>query len=161
MRKKTVLSLLPIAVLTLDQITKVLVRNSIPPNVTRRVLGDFFSISNVRNRGGAFGTQLGSSYFYIAVSIAAIALIFLYHIKSKRSSTLVDVSLMLILGGALGNLSDRIALGYVTDFLDFGIGELRWPAFNVADSSITIGVILLLLSNFIEKDEKDRTEGCT
>ncbi|OQX89813.1 MAG: signal peptidase II [candidate division Zixibacteria bacterium 4484_93] len=161
MRKKLVLFLVPIAVLILDQITKALVRNSIPPNVARRVLGDFFSISNVRNKGGAFGTQLGGSYFYIAVSIAAIALIFLYHIKNKRGSSLVDMSLMLILGGALGNLCDRIILGYVTDFLDFGIGELRWPSFNIADSAITVGVILLLLSNIIGKDEKDTAESCT
>jgi len=106
----------------------------------------FLRIVYVENEGAAFGlfSNIGNNTF-IFISIAAIILIGLYIISVTRWLELFSLSL--ILGGATGNLIDRLMIGKVIDFIDFFVGKWHWPAFNVADSALTVGLILFLLSN--------------
>ena len=103
---------------------------------------------NVRNTGAAFGSfkSLGSSFFII---VAVAAIIFIVYLLMKRAYNTFGLSL--ILGGAIGNLIDRILYGQVVDFVDFFIGSYHWPAFNVADSALTIGIIIILLTSVFRK----------
>lgn len=111
----------------------------------------FFDLVHYHNEGAAFGflAQAGGlqKWFFSGVSVVAIIVIS-YLIRKHRSEKLFCFGLALVLGGAVGNLYDRITLGYVVDFLNFHYQNLYWPAFNVADSAICIGVGLLLLDSF-------------
>lgn len=104
----------------------------------------FFSLVHVRNYGGAFSILSHSEYATIVFTVLPLGIVaFLLFILFKTSLTpFKKISLLLIVGGALGNLYDRITKGYVIDFLDFHYGNLHWPSFNVADASITTGVFL-------------------
>jgi len=107
-------------------------------------VGDFFRLTYVRNLGGAFGTRLGGNIFYITAAIIALLILILWLLKQQHLSIgLTGIALML--GGAIGNLWDRFIMGKVVDFIDFGIGNIRWPTFNIADSAITVGIILLIV----------------
>lgn len=143
MKIRSAILLVLVPVVLLDQLTKYLADKMIDPVVPVRVL-PFLELVNVRNRGAAFGMfdSLGN-WFFIPVSIVAIALVLYLIIRGRESLT----SLSLILGGAVGNLVDRVALGSVRDFLYFSVGWFHWPAFNVADSALTVGLCLLLLSS--------------
>ncbi len=127
-----------ISVLFLDQLSKFLAASFLQLNTPVLLIKDFLNLSLVHNRGAAFGILKNQLFVFVIISLVAIALI-LYHLKDKKKSILSSISLSLILGGAAGNLIDRLRFGFVIDFLDFRI----WPVFNLADSAITIGVILL------------------
>jgi len=129
-----------LTILSLDQLTKLLVTKNLAPYQSVPVISGIFHITLVHNRGAAFGLLKGQFYLFVLASIGAIILIAL-HLKknSGRKFDVYSLSLLLILAGALGNLIDRLAFGYVIDFLDFRV----WPVFNLADSAITIGAILL------------------
>jgi signal peptidase II len=127
-------------ILSLDQLTKFLVRKFLALNQSVPVLSGVFHITLVYNRGAAFGILKNQLPLFIATSLFAISLIFLNFRRNKsKAGSIYGVSLGLILAGALGNLIDRLWLGYVVDFLDFRV----WPVFNIADSAITIGALLL------------------
>lgn len=127
-----------ISVIFLDQLSKSLVSRLLQPNKPVIIIKNFFYLSLVHNRGAAFGILKNQLFVFVVISLFAIGLI-LYHLKDKNRSFLSGISLSLILGGAAGNLIDRLRFGFVVDFLDFRV----WPVFNLADSAITIGVILL------------------
>jgi len=127
-----------ISVLFLDQLTKFLAARFLQLNNPLVLIKDFLNLSLVHNRGAAFGILKNQLFVFVIISLLAIALI-LYHLKDKKKSRLSSISLSLILGGAVGNLIDRLRFGFVIDFLDFRV----WPVFNIADSAITIGVVLL------------------
>lgn len=127
-----------LAILSLDRLTKLIVTSNLLYNQSLPVIKGIFHITLVHNRGAAFGILKNQVPLFIFTSVFAIILIYL-NLKDKSHGKLYTVSLSLILAGALGNLIDRLLLGYVIDFLDFRI----WPVFNIADSSITIGVILM------------------
>lgn len=138
-------------VVLLDQLTKLWVRSSMALGDSIPVLGrDFFRLTHVENSGVAFGIQtLGVPILIVFNAIASLVLIIVLLRSSQagpaRYPRLVEISLALILGGALGNLIDRVLFGYVTDFLDFDFPDFimtRWPVFNVADSAVTIGMTL-------------------
>jgi signal peptidase II len=142
--------------LILDQVTKFLVHSKMALYQSIEIIPHFFHLTYLRNTGAAFGFLAGSRSalriaFFILISAVAIGCIF-YLLKNLRSDqkTLV-VSLSLILGGAMGNLIDRLRMGEVIDFLDFHWYTLHWPAFNLADSGITIGVFLLLIQMLRKK----------
>jgi len=136
------------AVVALDQATKYLVARNFELHEAVEIL-PFFSLVLVHNTGAAFSMlhdaggwqRWGLSALAGAVSIA----IMVWLPRLRASSWRLPLALALILGGTLGNLCDRLALGYVIDFLDFYIGARHWPAFNVADSAITVGALLLIL----------------
>lgn len=130
-------------VLVLDQLTKWLVSARLLLGEPVPVLGDVVRLTLVHNRGAAFGLFPGSRVPFIIVSILAIAVVLYLFQRDAYRSVLSRVLLGGILGGALGNLIDRARLGYVVDFIEVGVGSLRWPVFNVADSAVTLGVIIL------------------
>lgn len=151
MKKTTLLLLLPaIAVVALDQISKYIIASTITKYGSFTVIEGFFNLVHVRNLGLAFGlmNRPGDTYKYyifVAATICAIGLLLLWFKKMKDEDPKITLGLSLILGGAVGNFIDRIRLGEVIDFLDFHIGAYHWPAFNVADSAITIGILWLAL----------------
>jgi signal peptidase II len=129
-----------ILVLFLDQLSKHLAAKNLILNQSVPIIKGIFHLTLIHNRGAAFGILKNQAPLFIFISLFAIILIYFNLKKSRNKENIVfNISLALILGGALGNLIDRLFLGYVIDFLDFRI----WPVFNVADSAITIGAILL------------------
>ncbi|MFA5095723.1 MAG: signal peptidase II [Candidatus Omnitrophota bacterium] len=126
------------AILSLDQASKAFISSRIQLNETLSVAKGIFGITLVHNRGAAFGILRDQLYLFIIASCAAIVLIY-FTLKNNRHNKYQVVCLSLILAGALGNLIDRLRFGYVIDFLNFYI----WPVFNIADSAITVGAILL------------------
>jgi signal peptidase II len=130
-------------VLVLDQVTKAWLTSFLAPGDSVDVVGDVVRLVHARNAGGLFGFLQGQALPFALVSIVVVGLIVLYHARGNRDPYL-SVTLGLLLGGALGNLTDRIRLEYVVDFVDIGIGPLRWYTFNVADSAISVALLLLL-----------------
>ncbi|MCX5677682.1 MAG: signal peptidase II [Candidatus Omnitrophica bacterium] len=130
-----------------DRLTKYFIIKSITPGQSIKVIPDVFHITLVFNNGAAFGVLQNCALFFIIFSFAAIALMLLIIYKAHQLDTLLAVSLALILGGAAGNLVDRLKFGYVIDFLDFRI----WPVFNIADSCISIGIALIAFSFIFKK----------
>lgn len=128
-----------------DQLTKALVVANVGTGEQIELLGGFVQIWNVRNRGAAFSLFQGEIALFLVVTVLALAMIVYFHRSLRDRSLWLQVLLGVILGGTLGNLVDRLRLGYVTDFVSVGIGDLRWPTFNVADSSIVVGIGLLVL----------------
>jgi signal peptidase II len=127
-----------ISVLSLDQLTKYLITKSLALGKSIPVIQGVFNLTLVHNRGAAFGILKNQLPLFIVTAAVAIALIF-WSLKSNSHKKNYALSLSLILAGALGNLIDRLLYGYVIDFLDFRV----WPVFNVADSAITIGAVIL------------------
>lgn len=126
------------AILILDQLSKAFISGILQLNQTLPLINGICALTLVHNRGAAFGLLKNQLYLFIITSVAAIVLIY-FGLKKNRHNKYYVVALSLILAGALGNLIDRLRLGYVIDFLNFYI----WPVFNLADSAITIGAILL------------------
>jgi signal peptidase II len=138
------------AVLVLDQVTKAAVASAMRLHETIPLIDGFFSLTYVRNTGAAFGLFAGRMHdlrvpFFLAVSAFAIVLLgwFLRGVPAERR--LVVAACGAIIGGAAGNMIDRLAFGEVIDFLDVFVGTYHWPAFNVADAAITSGVAVLCL----------------
>ena len=131
-------------VLIADQLTKLWVAGNVPAERPIRILDDYIRLVITHNTGGLFGMFRDLAPLLAFASIGVIGLIVLYHARSGRS-LLLTLALGLLLGGALGNLTDRLRLGYVLDFVDVGIGDVRWYTFNVADTAISISLVLLVL----------------
>ncbi|MFZ0241212.1 MAG: signal peptidase II [Desulfobacterales bacterium] len=138
------------AVVLLDQFTKILVVRSLPLYHSMAVIPGFFDLTHVQNPGGAFGFLASSdsrlrAVVFLFVSLVAVGLILWFYFKSPSTHPWLSGAFAMIFGGAVGNLIDRLRFGKVTDFLDFYVGRLHWPAFNVADSAITVGIGIFLL----------------
>jgi signal peptidase II len=133
-------------VFVVDQLTKAVLVALIPAEGGRlSVVDDLIRVVNSHNSGALFGLFRDSALLFGLVSLGVVALIAWYHGSSGRN-TLLSIALGLLLGGALGNMLDRLRLGYVVDFVDIGIGDLRWYTFNAADAAISCAIVLLLLS---------------
>ncbi|MEK6654977.1 MAG: signal peptidase II [Thermodesulfobacteriota bacterium] len=160
--KKTVFFLAMAAlVLLLDQLTKAWIISTLRIHESFAVIGGFFNITHVRNPGAAFGFLAGASpafryVFFLAVTVAAIALILRYLRTTRIEDLSLVFSLALVLAGAVGNLIDRVRFGEVVDFLDVYVGAHHWPAFNVADASITTGAAILMA--ILLRRRKERPE---
>ncbi len=152
-----------ILVVVLDQLTKLWIVSHFGLYESLQVIPGFFQITYLTNTGAAFGLLAGHpawwrQVFFVGVAVAAlVAIAFLYR-KMARESVWYQVALALICGGAIGNLIDRIRLGSVVDFLYFSVAGHYWPAFNVADSAITIGVALFLFINFRHSAHQSTTD---
>ena len=133
------LAALIVAIFVLDQFTKGWVRDNLIIGASRPQNG-FFRITHTYNTGSAFGLFADQSTLLMIASVAAIGVLVLFYRSNGLPGPWVRASMGLILGGAAGNLADRITLGHVTDFIDVG----PWPVFNVADSSIVVGIFLLM-----------------
>jgi signal peptidase II len=151
MQKKKVIFLLTVALLlVLDQVTKYFIHAGMALHESIPVIPGFFSITYIRNPGAAFGFLAGASptfryVFFIGVTIAAIGLILHYLRTYAAGDQLLTISLGMILSGAVGNLIDRVRFGEVIDFLDVYLGTTHWPAFNIADSAISVGAFILFI----------------
>jgi signal peptidase II len=134
-----------------DQMTKQLVLRSISPYEARIVVPDFFTLVNVTNTGAAFGSFKGNNVVFIIISVIALAIVTTLLVRPRQPNRFRDLSLGLLLAGILGNLTDRLLYGHVIDFLLFNL-HVRyadpWPAFNVADSCISIAVMLFIIHSF-------------
>jgi len=139
----------------LDQLTKQWVLRSISPYDALVVVPDFFNMVNVTNTGAAFGSFRGNNTFFVVISVVALVVVTVLLVRPRRSDPWRDVSLALLLAGILGNLTDRLLYGHVIDFLLFNL-HIRyadpWPAFNVADSCISIAVVLFIIHSFGKKE---------
>jgi signal peptidase II len=145
--------LLSAIIIALDLYTKHLVQQ-VFEYADKLTITSYFDLVRYHNEGAAFSFLAGAGGWqkWFFTVIAAIASIFIvYLLKKHHTEKLFSLGLALVLGGALGNLYDRVTLGYVVDFLSFHINDLYWPAFNVADSAISVGVGILLLDSFKPK----------
>jgi len=141
-----------------DQISKYLISKSLALYQIIKIIPGFFNLTRVHNRGAIFGflSNTNNSLALLLLNLGALlafGIVAYYFIKTPSEMTLVKIALALIIAGAMGNIIDRIFRGYVIDFLDFYLKRFHWPFFNLADSCITIGAILLLY-NFFKGKEK-------
>ncbi|WP_052464361.1 signal peptidase II [Geoalkalibacter subterraneus] len=154
------LSITAAIIVALDQATKLYIDQSFRLYESVTVIENLFNITYVRNQGAAFGILSESAYripFFITVSLVAAVGILWYLSRLGAEKKLAAFALSLIFAGAVGNLIDRIRLGEVIDFLDVHWHQYHWPAFNVADSAITVGVALLLIDMWREERQQKRS----
>ena len=143
-----------LAVVAIDQATKVWIMRHFALYESKVVIADLFNLTYLTNNGAAFSILAGQpavwrQLFFIGAAGAALVFIWIAQRSFGRNSVVYSLSLALIAGGAIGNLIDRIRYGFVVDFLDVYVGSHHWPAFNIADSAITIGVILFIIKNLL------------
>lgn len=156
--KFLLLALIAGATIALDQISKLFIQKSFRLNESVVVIQRFFSLTYIRNPGAAFGLFADRpdgfrTIFFLVISIIALSLLVFFFRQLPKEDTSALISISLLFGGAIGNLIDRVRLGEVVDFLDFYVGAFHWPAFNVADSAITVGISLLMLNLFLAKKD--------
>ncbi|HYL81407.1 MAG TPA: signal peptidase II [Candidatus Acidoferrum sp.] len=147
--------LVALAVLLLDQATKQIIIRSLRLGEGFPVIPGYFDITFVLNPGAAFSflatlSERVRNPFFVAISVTAIVLIVVYRARFPQQPRLASISLALVLGGAAGNLVDRLRYGVVVDFLDVHLHQYHWPVFNVADSAISVGVSLMLLEILLD-----------
>ncbi len=133
-------------IVALDRWTKHWAATSLPFGTPQQVLGDYVRLTLTRNSGVAFGIGQGTGFPYAIFSLAAILAILWMFASGRAPGGFRRLALALILGGALGNLIDRLRGGEVVDFIEVGIPRWHWPVFNVADSAVTVGVVLFALA---------------
>jgi signal peptidase II len=147
------------AVVLGDQLTKLWILNSFSLYESLEIIPGFFSLTYLTNKGAAFGFLAGQTgawrhYLFLMLGAVALVVIVIAWSRMRHAHRLYSIGLPLIGGGALGNLIDRVRYGSVVDFLDVYIGVHHWPAFNVADSAISIGVALFFIANILEEKAK-------
>ncbi len=147
-------------VLLLDQATKFLVMRRIPFETSVPIVGDFLRFTHIRNRGVAFGLLSDQGIPFVFVSLVAMLLIVLSLRRVPREARTLRLALASILGGACGNLIDRVRFREVVDFIEVGVGRYRWPVFNVADIAVTTGVFLFIAASlFVRRESVPRDAG--
>lgn len=144
------------SIIVLDQISKMIILRSMPLYESIPVIPGFFSITHIHNPGGAFGFLAGQgpevrSLLFLALSSLAAVAVVLFYVRTPASYSWLSTALLLIFGGAIGNMIDRVRFGEVVDFLDFYAGSYHWPVFNVADSGITVGMAILVYHLLFDK----------
>jgi signal peptidase II len=149
------------SIIALDQITKYVVQQVLPPYQPVPVWSDIFRLTFIYNPGAAFGLHVGSlsRYVFLALTVACVVVLFVWFRGTPATDRLRLLAISLVTAGAIGNFIDRLRSGRgVIDFLDFGFGELRWPVFNVADIGVTVGAVLLAISLWRE-DQQERADA--
>jgi len=144
------------AIVLADQITKALILKYLPLHHSIPVIEGLFDLTHILNPGGAFGLMADMSVVvrtvvFLFISSLAVGLILYFYIKTPPGHALLSAGFALIFGGAIGNLIDRVRFGMVVDFLDFYIGKYHWPAFNIADSAITVGLFIFIYHLLFKK----------
>lgn len=146
-------------IVALDAFTKGVAQRTLPPYQPVPVVGDVLRLTYIYNPGAAFGMHLGeySRYLFLSLTVVVLIVLFFWYRSTPASDRLRLVAIATVSGGAVGNLIDRVrsARG-VVDFLDIGIGAMRWPVFNVADIAVTTGAFLLAISLWREEREAGR-----
>jgi len=145
-------------VIVLDQISKVIIKSRFNLHETYEALGSILRFVYVQNPGIAFGFHFSHAWLYAAFAAIASLTLLVYLYRMRQSRFAFRLALALILGGAVGNLIDRLAYGKVVDFIEIGFAGWRWPyIFNIADIGVTCGMIILIALTLFEKDEKEST----
>lgn len=144
-----ILLIIFLLVLLADQYTKLIVQQDMIIGQSIPVIHKIFHFTYVQNSGGAFGILRGQTNLFIIISIIVILFIFYFMLKEEKKDYYIKTVFSFILGGAISNLIDRMRLGYVVDFIDFQV----WPVFNIADSAISIGMVLLFIRLFFKKEK--------
>jgi len=144
------------SIVLVDQVTKGVIIRTFSVHENLEVIPGFFSLTHIRNTGGAFGLLGGEATLYriplfLAVSCLALGIILYLYARIAHGNSWVAAALAMIFGGAVGNLIDRLRFGEVIDFLDVYVGTVHWPAFNVADSAISVGVGILCFCFLFKK----------
>jgi len=154
-------ALLAAGVIVPDQITKAVIQQKYVLWDTDPVIPGFFNLAHVLNKGAAFGFLNHPEtdwqiWFFVAVTIFAVGFIYYLLTTADKGDRFFIWGLGLVLGGALGNLIDRVRTGFVVDFLDFYVGDYHWPAFNVADIAISCGAFAVLISMYMKNQREKR-----
>lgn len=154
------LALISLSTVVIDQVTKVQIMQTMRLHESIPVVQEFFSLTYIRNPGAAFGllASSGQSFrliFFGLTSVFALGLLGMIFFRLRQNDWIGQLSIAGILGGAIGNLLDRVRFGEVIDFLDFYVNGYHWPAFNVADAAISVGVFFLILHFALEKKEEE------
>jgi signal peptidase II len=152
--KAAVLLLTALALLIADQVTKALVVADLAVGQKFNVIGDLVQIWHVQNRGAAFSLFQGGTLLFLVVSVLSIGLVVYFHRGLRDRSPWLHLVLGMVLGGTLGNFVDRLRQGYVTDWLSVGVGDTRWPTFNIADASVVVGIGILVLYLFVTNPDR-------
>ena len=156
MAKYRILIIVSLIVVILDQWTKWLVLVNMPLYESIPIIDNLFNLTHIHNTGGAFGFMANQSplvryILFHGISVLSLGVIIYFYHHSPKEYPFLLISLSLIFGGAVGNLIDRFRMGEVVDFLDFYVGSYHWPAFNVADSAVSVGVTVLMYYMIIKK----------
>jgi signal peptidase II len=155
--------LVALLILVADHVTKWIANTELQPPKSIEIIPGYLNLSRVYNTGVAFGFLDDVDYFWkpyalAALAVIAVIVIFIYSMRMPGDRRLLQLALAITMGGILGNLADRIFRGYVIDFIEFHIHEaFYWPTFNIADSAITVGIVLLLLDALINPAAEDAT----
>ena len=152
--KAVILLLTALAILVADQLTKALVVANLAIGEKAPLLGDLVQVWHAQNRGAAFSLFQGGTVVFLIVSVLSIGMVAYFHRSLRDRSPWLHIVLGVVLGGTLGNFIDRLRQGYVTDWLSIGIGDTRWPTFNVADSSVVIGIGILVVYLFLTNPDR-------
>ncbi|MEZ0239900.1 MAG: signal peptidase II [Chloroflexota bacterium] len=153
-RNGLVLLLTALAILVADQATKAIVVSNLAVGERAELLGDVVQIWHAQNRGAAFSLFQGGTIIFLVVSVLSIGMVAYFYRSFRDRSPWLHLVLGIVLGGTLGNFTDRLRQGYVTDWLSVGIGDTRWPTFNVADSSVVVGIGILVLYLFLTNPDR-------
>jgi len=140
---------LSLVIVVLDQVTKHAIRYSFSPGESKAVISSLFDLTYMRNTGAVWGSLQRQNEWLAIVSIAVLILMALFHRYLAGGRMVFAAAMGFIMGGIIGNLIDRVKLGWVTDFLDFYWNTSHWPSFNIADSAICIGVGLYLFTSLL------------
>jgi signal peptidase II len=155
-KKYTKLAIVAGFIVLTDQISKTFILKNVPKHESIPIIKGFFDITHIRNPGGAFGLMSNMSpifrtVVFLIISSLAVGLILYFYKKTPSSQPLLATGFALIFGGAIGNLIDRVRFGNVVDFLDIYLANFHWPAFNIADSAITVGIFIFIFHLLFKK----------
>jgi signal peptidase II len=154
------LAFITVSTVVLDQVSKVQIMQTMRLHESIPIVQEFFSLTYIRNPGAAFGLLASSGQafrlvFFGLTSVFALGLLGMIFFRLRQDDWVGQLSIAGILGGAIGNLLDRVRFGEVIDFLDFYVNGYHWPAFNVADAAISVGVFFLILHFALDKKEEE------
>jgi len=154
---KLLFSLLFLCVVISDQVTKFIIDSTLSLHESRSIIGNVLQLTYVRNSGAAFGLSFGNqTVMFIVTVVVTITLFYLFISGKIDTGTIVGkIALVMVLGGAIGNLIDRIRMGEVIDFIDMGFGRYRWPVYNLADIYVTVGMFMLIFSFVIQSKSSE------
>lgn len=149
-----------LVVFLLDYVSKKIIERTMEIGEQIPVIGDFFLITSIRNRGAAFGILQEQRLFFLIITVIVVAGIVWYLVRSRQNgSRLLLISLSMVLGGAVGNFLDRALYGEVVDFLQFNFGSYTFPVFNLADTGICVGVALVILDSLLPRKQENVVNG--
>lgn len=158
MKKKyyiTISLIVAIAILIIDQVTKRIIATTMNIGDSYEVIPDFLNITSHRNNGAAWGILSGKMGFFYIITIVILIVLVLFYIKEAKYNLFMQVAISLLFAGALGNFIDRLVNGEVVDFVDTNIFGYDFPIFNVADSSLTIGVLFIIIALLKDANSKE------